>query len=178
MNTLVLASDGTMSAEGRPLGGDVLGYLSHRVSLAEGYCLRSLFAMLRTCPVLAQLSPFWPALQTQADRCPGQGCCYDGFDVLQLARTVEMVGFPGKPRLEIYISFHGLAGGEAHELRFLQLEHLLDMPIRLGRLKHVVFGDQVDVLTFETFYTLFEMIDTIGWELSFHGTPETCELRR
>jgi hypothetical protein len=134
--------------------------------------------MLDAFPVLSELSPFWPSLQQQAAACPAKDCRYDAFDTLQLAKTVEMIGFPGKPRLEIYISFHGLAGTEAQELRFLQLKRLLDMPIQLGRLKHVIFGDQVDVLTFETFYTLFEIIDTIGWELSFHGTPETCELRR
>jgi len=158
LDTVFLASDGTLRAEGKPLGENVLGYLGHRIRLEEGYTLRSFFKMLAAFPVLSRLS--------------------DAFEFLQLARTVEMVGFPGKPRLEIFISFHGLAGEETGELRFLQLEHLLDMPLKLGRLKHVVFGDHVDVLTFETFYTLFEMIDTIGWELSFHGTPETCELRR
>jgi len=178
LDTVFLASDGTLRAEGKPLGENVLGYLGHRIRLEKGYTLRSFFKMLAAFPVLSRLSPFWPSLLAQVEQSPLKDCRYDAFEFLQLARTVEMVGFPGKPRLEIFISFHGLAGEETGELRFLQLEHLLDMPLKLGRLKHVVFGDHVDVLTFETFYTLFEMIDTIGWELSFHGTPETCELRR
>ena len=50
------------------------------------------------------------------------------------------------------------------------------MPLRLGLLKHVVFGDRVDVFSFETVYTLFEFIDSIAWELSFHGTPRECKI--
>jgi hypothetical protein len=178
MHTLFLAADGSLSAEGRPVGSEVLGVLSHRVYLSEDYSLRSFFRMLDLFPVLTELSPFWNSLQDRANQCPANHCRYDAIDLLQLTKTVEMIGFPGKPRLEIYISFHGLAGTEAQEIRFLQLEQLLDMPIKLGPLKHVIFGDKVDVFTFETDYTLYETIDTIGWELSFHGTPETCELRR
>jgi hypothetical protein len=52
------------------------------------------------------------------------------------------------------------------------------MPLRLGKLKHVVFGDKIDVFEFETVFSLFEFIDGVAWELSFHGAPEACELRR
>ena len=52
------------------------------------------------------------------------------------------------------------------------------MSLKLGRLKHVVFGDKVDIFEFDTVFTLFEFIDGITWELSFHVTPEQCELRR
>jgi hypothetical protein len=36
----------------------------------------------------------------------------------------------------------------------------------------------MDVFEFETVFTLFEFIDGIAWELSFHGTPDACDLRR
>ena len=38
--------------------------------------------------------------------------------------------------------------------------------------------DRVDIFEFDTVYTLFELIDGIAWELSFHGTPKQCEIRR
>ena len=41
------------------------------------------------------------------------------------------------------------------------LENLLDMPLKLGRLRHIVFGDKVDTLEFETVYSLFEFIDGV-----------------
>ena len=72
----------------------------------------------------------------------------------------------------------GISGNEAVEIRSSRLEGLLDVSLRLGKLKHVVFGDKVDVFEFDTVFTLFELIDGIAWELSFHGTPEACEIRR
>jgi len=60
----------------------------------------------------------------------------------------------------------------------MQIENLLDLPVELGNLKHVVFGDQVDIFEFETVYTFFEFLDGIAWELSFLGTPKQCETRR
>jgi len=88
-----------------------------------------------------------------------------------------MIGAPDK-RLEIYNALSGIHASEASEIKSMQLDSLLDLPLRLGRLKHIVFGDRVDIFEFDTVYTLFELIDGIGWELSFHATPEQCELRR
>ena len=99
------------------------------------------------------------------------------LDYLEFSKTVEMIGVPDK-RLEIYSSLIGLHASEASEIKSMQLAHLLDLPLKLGRLKHIVFGDRVDIFEFDTVYTLFEFIDGIAWELSFHVTPEQCELRR
>jgi hypothetical protein len=89
-----------------------------------------------------------------------------------------MVGFPGEPRLEIYRSFNGWRGGESVPIKDFQVDMLLDMQVRLGKLKHVIFGDQVDVFEFDTVFTLFELVEGIGWELGFHGTPRECQIRR
>jgi hypothetical protein len=88
-----------------------------------------------------------------------------------------MIGVP-KKRLEIYSAIRGMHKSDSVEIRSLQLTSLLDMPLKLGRLKHVVFGDRVDIFEFDTVFTLFEFIDGITWELSFHVIPEQCELRR
>ena len=48
----------------------------------------------------------------------------------------------------------------------------------LARLKHIVFGDKVDIFEFDTVFTLFEFIEGIAWELSFHVAPTECALRR
>ncbi|NJL58913.1 MAG: hypothetical protein HC887_03960 [Desulfobacteraceae bacterium] len=89
-----------------------------------------------------------------------------------------MIGFPGEPRMEIYNSFHGVFGKEHFELKLYKPEGLLDMPIKLGRLKHIVFGDKVDIFEFDTVFTLFELIDAVAWELSFQTGPMECQLRR
>ena len=69
-------------------------------------------------------------------------------------------------------------GGETFEIKSIQLPNLLDLPLKLGKLKHIVFGDRVDIFEFDTVFTLFEFIDGVAWELSFHGTPDQCAIRR
>jgi hypothetical protein len=89
-----------------------------------------------------------------------------------------MIGFPGTPRLEIYNSFQGIRGDQTCEIRSLQIDNLLDMEVKLGRLKHIVLGDKVDIFEFDTVFTFFEFIEGIAWELSFHVAPTECALRR
>ena len=87
-----------------------------------------------------------------------------------------MIGFPGQPRLEIYNSLCGIRAGKTFEIRSFHLENILDMPLQLGRLKHIVFGDKVEIFEFDTIFNLFELIEGIVWELSFHATPRECAL--
>ena len=178
MNSVSLMPDGTIVAENGTAVSDPLAHLGHQAVLGPDYTLRSFFRMLDQWEVLRRLNEFLPACLERYHRSPASGCRWDQFDHLALTRTVEMIGFPGKPRLEIYISFHGVSGGQPNELKFVPLEHLIDMPVVLGRLKHVVFGDRVDVFEFDTVYTLFGLIDGIGWELGFQGTPLECKIGR
>ena len=177
MYTLTLKKDGAIYHRQRAVNSEVLQYLSYQIGLEETYTLRSFFVMLEKYVQLGKLNSFLPTCIEQYLQCPAQGCDSDAIDHLEFAKTVEMVGFPEK-RLEIYSSIHGIRDNDAVEIRSLQLTSLLDMPLRLGRLKHVVFGDKVDIFEFDTVFTLFEFIDGITWELSFHVTPEQCELRR
>ena len=179
MNCVELQSDGTIQADAQALVKEPLGCLGHQVQLADDCTLRSFFRLLTVYPDLIRLGEFYPLLVERFRDCPVDGCRWDAFDVLALTKTVEMVGYPGKPRLDIYNSFHGVRvdqPDQPEEIRSLDLTFLLDMPLRLGLLKHVVFGDRVDVFSFETVYTLFEFIDSIAWELSFHGTPRECKI--
>jgi hypothetical protein len=140
--------------------------------------------MLARHPVLGRLGEFLQAAGLEAAKCPADGCRTDEFDSLELSRTVELVGFPGEPRLDIYTSLRGVgpgagtdAGRKGVDIRFKAFELLLDMPVRLGRLSHVVLGDAVSVLEFDTAYSLFEFIEGIAWELGFHGAPKQCSFR-
>jgi hypothetical protein len=178
MNAVTLKSTGQILDRGEVFQGDPLVYLGYKAELEDGFTLRSWFRILENYPLLIGLNVFYPAYMERYRESTDSDCVYGDFDHLELAKTVEMIGFPGKPRLEIYLSFYGVSGEETREIKFIQWEHLLDMPVKLGRLKHIVFGDNVDVLGFETVYTLFEFIDGIGWELGFHATPMQCDLRR
>lgn len=178
MNTIILLPDGEITSQGRPAEGSVLRWLRSAVELAPGCTLRTFFRMLRRFPVLLELSEFLPSLLARAEAAPDAADAAPGVDRLVLLRTVEMVGFPGKPRMEIYTSLLGMGADGPLEVRLTQIEDLLDTPLALGPLRHVVLGDAVDIFEFETVYTLFEFIEGVSWELSFHGTPLACKIGR
>ena len=177
MDTITLKKDGSINQNGKTVKSVVINLLSSQITLEEGYSLRSFFEMLGKYTLLAELSAFFPMYTEQYHNCPKHGCDAGFLDYLEFGKTVEMIGVPDK-RLEIYNSLFGLQANEACEIRSMPLDSLLDLPLKLGKLKHIVFGDRVDIFEFDTVYTLFEFIDGIGWELSFHATPEQCELRR
>ncbi len=176
MNQVTLAADGTLLEAGKPAARP-LACLGHQVRLDADCTLRSWFHMIERHARFRELGEFFGVLREQYGRCPDQDCRWPDFSALEFAKIVEMIGYPGAPRLEIYNALQGIAAGAGVEIRHLPLEMLLDMPLRLGRLRHMVFGDRVDTFTFDTVYTLFEFIDGIAWELSFHGTPPECQIR-
>jgi len=177
LNRITLLPDGDIRYDRHIVRSDVLGQLSCQIELEEGYTLRSFFGMLERYPVLAELNAFFPTYQAQYRACPRADCVCDGVDCLEFGKTVEMVGFPDK-RLEIYCSLSGVSGGRRSDIKNLQIRSLLDLPVRLGSLRHVVFGDSVDTFEFDTVFTLFELIDGIAWQLGFHTDPQQCQLRR
>ena len=177
MNAVTLKKDGAINLNGKTVRSDALELLSFQIALEKGYTLRSFFEMLDKYTLFAKLNAFFPTYTKQYHSCPDQGCETGLLDYLEFGKTVEMIGVPDK-RLEIYNTLFGVHLSEASEIKSMQLDTLLDLPLKLGRLKHIVFGDRVDIFEFDTVYTLFELIDGIGWELSFHAIPEQCELRR
>ena len=80
--------------------------------------------------------------------------------------------------MEIYTSIHTVKNNETCKATGFSLASTLDMPLRLGKLKHIVFGDKVDIFEFETAFALFEFIDGVAWELSFQNQPAECAVRR
>ena len=178
MDHVTLDVDGVIKEGSTEAGRGPLRHLCRSVSLQDGFLLRSYFKMLERYPELGELNDFFPDFLNIYRTTPGTGDPPPGIDHLELGKTVELIGFPGKPRLETYTSFYGVSGGKAVEIKAWRLERLLDLPVKLGRLKHIVFGDQVDILEFETVFNLFELIDGIAWQLGFHGAPLQCEIRR
>jgi hypothetical protein len=178
MNIVTLQPDGSVFESRRHLSEDPLEFLGYKVEIAERATLRTFFKMVIKYPLLARLNPFLPTYIKHYGLCAEKDCVYPDMDYLELDKTVEMIGFPGEPRLEIYITLHGVKENEKIDLKDIGLDSLLDMPLKLGKLKHVVMGDKVDIFEFDTVFTFFEFIDGIVWELSFLGTLTGCPLRR
>lgn len=180
MNQVHLQPDGRLWLDGQPLDGCVLDRLGHQVKLAEGCTLRGYFRLFACYPDLVRLNEFLPLALSEYHACPADGCRWDALTRLELIKTVEMVGYPGRPRLDIYTCLSGIDPRQPDqpvEIQSLALAVLLDLPLALGRLRHVVFGDQIETFSFDTAYTLFEFIDSIAWQLGFHGTPRECLTR-
>lgn len=177
MNQVQLHPDGKLTAGDHEVSDSPLRMLGYQLQLALNCRLRSFFLLLENYAIYSQLGDTYPLIKTQYDQCPENGCQWPEFDSLQFSKTVEMIGFPGDPRLEIYHNLLGFGRDTTHEIRQLPLKVLLDMPLILGPLKHLVFGDRMDTMKFETVYTLFEFIDGMAWALSFHGAADQCLTR-
>jgi len=177
MYAVTLKKKGFIIHNQKTVESDALMLLSFQITLEEGYSLRSFFQMIDKYTVLARLNWFFPTCTEEYRTCPSKGCDCNTIDHLEFGKTVEMIGVPEK-RLEIYNSLSGVCGNATLEIKSMPLKNLLDMPLMLGKLKHVVFGDHPDIFEFDTVFTLFEFIDGIAWELGFHATPEQCELGR
>lgn len=179
MDEVILNAEGMLLDQGGAEEFDALHALGARVALAPGYCLRSFMRMLGRHPVLLRLNDFAPEFAAQAGSWPTSGCHPAGLERLELCRVVELIGHPGPPKLEIYHTLRGaIAGGQDMEIKGYQVEMLLDVPLVLGQLRHVVFGDRVQEFSFETVCNLFEFFEGVIWQLAFHGTPRECALRR
>jgi hypothetical protein len=136
MNAVTLKKDGAINLNGKTVRSDALELLSFQIALEKGYTLRSFFYTL-----FAKLNAFFPTYTEQYHSCPEQGCDAGLLDYLEFGKTVEMIGAPDK-RLEVYNALFGVHASETSEIKSMQLDSLLDLPLKLGRLKHIVFGDR------------------------------------
>ncbi|SHI75359.1 hypothetical protein ACQ0P8_04265 [Halodesulfovibrio aestuarii] len=177
MEGLILAHDGTLRLNDTA-AADVISCLRHKVVFEDGVTLRSVFSLFSTYPETLRLNPFLQGACDDAAACKNSGCTTEEFTHLELYRQLEMTGAPGTPEMNIHTLVRGINDTGRHELRFFRLDTLLDMPLLLGQMRHVLFGDRTSELYCNTTFSLFEVIEGIAWELSFQGGSLTCSLRR
>lgn len=193
MDDVLLTREGKLFRATGEAIGDPLPVLSSALALADGATLRSFTALLKAYPELLRISEFLPIVMAESDACPPSGCLSDDISILVVGKTMELIGFPGKPRAELYIWLRGLhlpSGASEtspplnlrmeadRETRFVPLQILLDTPLFLGGLKHVILGDVDRSLYCETRFTLFEVVDGLAWEFGFQGGSQQCSLGR
>ena len=129
-------------------------------------------------PDLKRLNAFFPEKTgSLIQHFPEEGEKPD-IDYLEITKTVELIGFPGPPKLEIYVSFTANNKSGPVDLKLYDTAQLLDVPVRLGQLKHIVFGDRVDQFEFDTIFIFFEFIEGILWEMGFQTGSLACDIRR
>lgn len=178
MEKIILTQKGFILKKGKPVDNNVFSFLSHIIKLEQGFTLSSFFAMVSQYPELIKLSQFLDTYLTMASASNGKFPKTREIDRLVFFKTISMKGFPGKPGIQIYNSLKGIKEDQTKALKFFQMESLLDHQLILGDLKHIIFGDGQDLFTYETFYSLFELIEGITWEMSFNFNPLQCSIRR
>ena len=177
MEKLMLTKNGNILKKGRPVHGNPLSLLSGLVELESGFTLASFFKMISAHKAFLQLSEVLETLLSMAETVETGYPGTDEIDRLIFYKTIAMKGFPGKPGVEIYNSLKGVRGDEILGLKFFQMESLLEHDLRLGALKHVIFGDGQDMFSYDTYYSLYEFIDGVSWEMSFNFNPLQCSIR-
>ncbi len=178
MENVVLHKNGVLTKKDKEITGSVLCVLANSIKVQEGVTLASFFMMIKKYPELKNISNILDALleivlknNTGVDKT-------EELELLIFYKTIEIKGFPGKPSLTFYNNLKGVLNKKNIDLKFFHLESLLDHNLTLGDLKHVVFGDNENVFQYKTFYTLFELVEGIAWELSFNFNPLQCSIRR
>ena len=178
MEKIFIDPYGIILKKGREQTGPVLKWLGNPIELDPAFTLRSFFLMIRHYPELKNISEILGPLLEIISKNDSVENMSGGIESLIFYKTIEIRGFPGKPKLILYNSLKGVIQKTLKDLKFFHPETLLDHILTLGNLKHIVFGDREDIFEYETVYTMFELIEGIAWELSFNFNPLQCSIRR
>jgi len=178
MEKILIHPTGSITKKNKKLKTSVLKVLGNCIELDEKFTLGSFLKMVNLYPDLKNISDILDPLLEIMAKNNGSGMKTCELSGLIFYKTIEIKGFQGNPSLNLYTSLKGICNNLDKDLKFFHLEALLDHKLTLGKLKHIVFGDTEDAFQFETFYTLFELVEGIAWELSFNFNPLQCSIRR
>ncbi len=178
MEKVFINKKGEIIKQANIVNGSVLKLIGNSIELDERFTLGSFFMMVKQYPDLINISEIIEPLLEIVAKTGSIAIKSDELDSLLFYKTIEIKGYPGSPSLTFYNTLKGLFDKETKDLKFYHLETLLNHKLELGKLKHVVFGDREDVFQYRTFYTLFEFVEGISWELSFNFNPIQCSIRR
>ncbi|MBU1340201.1 MAG: hypothetical protein KKE44_00525 [Proteobacteria bacterium] len=178
MEQIFIHTSGVIEKNSKKIKTSVLKLLGNRIELDENFTLSSFFMMVRRYPDLKNISDILEPLLEIVLKNDGSGGKTKEIQSLLFYKTIEIKAFPGNPDLTFYNSLKGRINSTTKDLKFFHVETLLDHTLTLGKLNHVVFGDKEDIFQYDTFYTLFELVEGIAWELSFNFNPLQCSIRR
>lgn len=178
MERVTVTASGVLVCGGQRAPSPALRLMGRPVDFEAGVTLASIAALFHTYPQLHDISPFAPAFQDAFSCDTSPQPAETTSHTLELFRTIEMQGYPGTPRVLIFLTLKAHDGSGHHPLDLFSSEALQAMPLSLGKLRHTIFGDTLDTELFDTDYTLFDVLDSLMWELSFYTDKSQCGLRR
>jgi len=141
----------------------VLSLLKFHIELEEGYTLRDWFTMIINYPCLQAVDMFFDSFIEEFNNCPENGCYDADVPFIKLSKVMSVAE---DSTLDIY---NNVTGEPDWALDFMQLHTYIDTPIKL---EEVSLCEQGEVKRYKAAYTLWDIVQSIIWDLSFYGTPE------
>jgi hypothetical protein len=158
----------------------VLTLLQFPIELEENFTLRSYFNLVIKYPALSLIDGFFPGYIEEFFKCPDSGCVEGILSAISLCRVISIE----KDQIEFYVSVSGVGkekDTESYAIEFTPLKNLLDLPIILEEAMVTTIPNstivktpkpKIDTLRYTTYYSLWDFLHAIIYELSFCGFSE------
>jgi len=161
----------------------ILGCLHDEVELEEGFTVRDWFATVINFPLLQHLDWYFPSFIEEFVSCPNKGC--KEMSSVCLEKMIEVTKWKESDKLEdtieCYIHIYGKSiakNGSNWALDFHPLCEYIDIPMKLVKGVYCINDYNIPpnkskkTKRYKTSYTLWDVIHSFIWEISFNGTPE------
>ena len=161
----------------------ILFYLGEVVELEEGFIVRDWFKLIINYPLLKFLDGFMDSYLEEYKSCPESGCIDPDKKIhtIALQKIIELDNLTiiNNYDCNIYMDVFGEADGTHYAIEFSPLKDYLDTPMKL--IPGITFRethkknekpDWGEKETVNIFYTLFDLIHSFIYEISFTGSPK------
>jgi len=157
---------------------NILGFLNEVVELEEGFTIRDWFKLVINYSDLQKLDNFFPEFIEEYLNCPENGCVDTENEIneIEIQKIINIDKIEDeKNECNIYIDISGngnnYEGGQNIKfgIELLPLKNYLDVPLKL--LPVVFIEDMKNRNEAKINYSLFELITSYIYEISFFGTP-------
>lgn len=156
---------------------NILHYLQYPVALVEGFTLRDLFKTVILYPRLQLIDNYFFDYVDEYRASPDKGCGTDD-EIFAINLTKEIELDEDSSYMNDSISVDGQGEKDTYAIDFSPLSELLDLPLNLNNAEVLTTSYSSTKKTkfakaeYEADFTLWEVLHSVIWELSFHGIPK------
>lgn len=169
----------------------ILTLLNNVIELEDGFTIRDWFKLLLNYPCLQLLDNFFPSFLAEYESCPKENCTDPDQKIIAISfqKFIELENYTNDGQskeynCETYIGISGSTNDKdniSYGLSFWPLKNYLDTPIRFE--KGLIYKESrtednqtkelpedKDLININ--YSLFDLIQSFIYEISFYGTPD------
>lgn len=147
---------------------NILNFLKYEIELEEGYTLRDWFNLIMNYSDLQKIDNYFDSFLEEFKSCPLEKCVSIDMLYLQIRKIIDIEILENE--MEVYNDFNGLDNKNVSlGLDFLPLDKYIDTPLKLEK---GLVSYKNNYKQYKISYTLWDILHSIIWEISFHGTPK------